>query len=154
MASGIRPRDERRGIDPTFDFSLDMIKLLQALSGGSGTQYLNVGEPGKIRDIKCEKALYAVHVHACNQPGVVDLNANDVVFDDQPLPFCVCGGGFWEQGQNSLKPFDLRQSLRGRETKAVVGHRARYHVPEFEDVLRREIYRLAGLEEAGDALYG
>src|SRR5580700_10450592 len=102
MASGIRPRDERRGIDPTFDFSLDMIKLLQALSGGSGTQYLNVGEPGKIRDIKCEKALYAVHVHACNQPGVVDLNANDVVFDDQPLPFCVCGGGFWEQGQNSL----------------------------------------------------
>ena len=50
---------------------------------------LNVIEAQKIRQIQRQDAGQAISLHDCGKPGIVDLNAANLIGQNQPAPYQV-----------------------------------------------------------------
>jgi hypothetical protein len=108
----------------------------------------------KVVRVKRQNAADAVDVHCRHKPGVVDLASQDAVSEHETFPLAVDRGRVRQNRKEPLDFFEFSQGERDGEAQAVIGHGPRGDIPELGDILQREIHRLAGGQELGDAFDG
>jgi hypothetical protein len=78
---------------------------------------------GEIRNIERQYPLDSMNVHRCGQPGVMNLDAEYAVFDDQTLPFRIGSRRVRQESQDMLDLFDLAKNERDRKAKTIIFYR-------------------------------
>jgi len=95
----------------------------------------------EVSGIEGENASHAVYVRDSRQPGIVDLRSHNAVLNDKTLPFGIDRGGVGQQRQEVFDYGHLGKDDIARKSQAVLIRGARRNIPEFSDVLWREINR-------------
>ena len=109
-------------------------------------------ESGKVPGVESENPADAMDGHERHKPHVVHLRTPDGMKGDEAFPFPVTCWRVRQEGKHSLDFANFTQCKRRRESQAVGGDRPSHYVPEFRNVLQREIDLFAGGEQPGDAV--
>ena len=102
---------------------------------------------GKIRGVEGKDALNAIHQHRGDKACVKSPVAADLVHRYQPLSVLVDPRIVRQQLKGLLDPIDRGRRRGNAEPEAVLSRRAGRRRPEFGDVLRRYMDRLATFDQ-------
>ena len=97
---------------------------------------LDAGVPGEILFVEGQNALHGMHVHCRHQSRIMNLNAGDMVRDEQFAPFLMNCQSVWQEPQLVLKETCPAVGFLRRKTVPVALKRPSAGIPEFSDVLR------------------
>ena len=100
----------------------------------------------EISSVESENPWNVMHVHCGYQFRVVDFDALNIVFHYQALPLTVDRRRIGEQGQGLLDDSHFPQHQSDRKPETISLDRPRGNVPEFRNVLEREVQRLPTTE--------
>jgi hypothetical protein len=97
---------------------------------------LDVGITYKVPRVERKNPFDAMHSHSGYQSCVMNLNAGDVVSDEQLPPFLMDGQTIRQQPQLALEELRATISFRGSQSVSVTIQRPSAGIPEFSNVLR------------------
>lgn len=109
---------------------------------------------GEILGIEGQDAADPVHRHRRDEARVIDPVADHFMRHHEALPMVVDRRVVGQQGEHPLDVVQRRRGHRDRQAEAILRRRPGGHRPKFGDVLRRDINRLAALDEPRDAIDG
>jgi hypothetical protein len=101
----------------------------------------------EVGDVEGQDPADPVDQHHGDEPGVVDPITGNLVEHHQPPPVVIDPRVVGQQDEDLFDPLDGSCRRGDVEAKAVMRRRSRRGRPEFRDVLRRHMNRLAAVEQ-------
>jgi hypothetical protein len=105
---------------------------------------------GKVFFVECQNAFNAVYPHCGYQPRIVNLNAGNVMRNEQFAPFPVDRQTVRQQSQSIFKQFRTAVGFHGSKPVSIPIERTGASIPELRKVLRGVAKHGAALKDEID----